>query len=56
MFFNVSARPNIRTYGVRQFSHSLTAAGRRQFKAETTRWTDMTSVVAGILNKKVGEI
>jgi len=36
--------------------YSLTAAGRRQLKAETTRWTDMTAVVAGILNKNVEEI
>lgn len=36
--------------------YSLTAAGRRQLKAETARWTDMTAVVAGILNKKVEEI
>jgi precorrin isomerase len=56
MFLTVSARPNIRTYRVRQFSHSIIAAGRRQLKAETARWTDMTAVVAGILNEKVEEI
>jgi PadR family transcriptional regulator, regulatory protein PadR len=36
--------------------YSLTAVGRRQLKAETARWTDMTAVVAGILNKKAEEI
>jgi len=36
--------------------YSLTAAGTRQLKAETARWIDMTSVVAGILDKKVGEL
>jgi transcriptional regulator len=36
--------------------YSLTAAGKRQLKAETARWTDMTAVVAGILNKKADEI
>jgi len=52
----VSARPNIRTFRVRQFSCSITAIGWRQLKAETARWTDMTAVVAGILNKKAEEI
>src|ERR1700729_2579224 len=36
--------------------YSLTAAGTRQLKAETAKWTDMTAVVAGILNKKADEI
>jgi PadR family transcriptional regulator, regulatory protein PadR len=36
--------------------YSLTAAGSRQLKAETNRWTDMTAVVAGILDKKAHEI
>jgi PadR family transcriptional regulator, regulatory protein PadR len=36
--------------------YSLTAAGGRQLKAETARWTDMAAVVAGILNKKAEEI
>jgi transcriptional regulator len=36
--------------------YSLTAAGTRQLKAETARWIDMTSVVAGILDKKAGEL
>ncbi len=36
--------------------YSLTAGGRRQLKAETERWIDMAAVVAGILNKKAGEI
>jgi len=36
--------------------YSLTAAGARQLKAETARWTDMTAVVAGILDKKPHEI
>ena len=36
--------------------YSLTAAGRRQLKAETAKWTDMTTVVAGILAKKPDEI
>ncbi|HTV03917.1 MAG TPA: PadR family transcriptional regulator [Acidobacteriaceae bacterium] len=36
--------------------YSLTAAGRRQLKAETAKWTDMAAVVAGILDKKAGEI
>jgi PadR family transcriptional regulator PadR len=36
--------------------YSLSAAGTRQLKAETAKWTDMTAVVAGILNKKADEI
>jgi transcriptional regulator len=36
--------------------YSLTAAGTRQLKAETAKWTDMTAVVAGILAKKTDEI
>src|SRR6266480_7673757 len=36
--------------------YSLTAAGTRQLKAETAEWTDMAAVVAGILDKKAGEI
>ena len=36
--------------------YSLTAAGRRQLKIETAKWTDMASVVAGILDTKTGEI
>ena len=36
--------------------YSLTAAGKRQLKAETAKWSDMAAVVAGILNKKVEEI
>ena len=36
--------------------YSLTAAGTRQLKAETARWTDMAAVVAGILDKKPHEI
>jgi PadR family transcriptional regulator, regulatory protein PadR len=36
--------------------YSLTAAGTRQLKAETARWTDMTTVVAGILEKKPHEV
>src|ERR1700733_11411609 len=34
----------------------LTAAGTRQLKAETAKWTDMAAVVAGILDKKADEI
>src|SRR5947207_7452660 len=34
--------------------YSLTAAGRRQLKAESAKWTDMAAVVAGILRKKAG--
>ena len=36
--------------------YSLTAAGKRQLKQETARWTDMTTVVAGILKKEADEI
>jgi PadR family transcriptional regulator, regulatory protein PadR len=36
--------------------YSLTAAGKRQLKAETAKWTDMAAVVAGILHKKAEEI
>ena len=32
--------------------YSLTAAGTRQLKAETARWSDMAAVVAGILDTK----
>ena len=35
--------------------YSLTAAGRRQLKAEAAKWIDMAAVVAGILNQKVDE-
>jgi PadR family transcriptional regulator len=36
--------------------YSLTTAGTRELKAETAKWTDMTSVVAGILAKTADEI
>jgi PadR family transcriptional regulator PadR len=36
--------------------YSLTAAGKRQLKAETAKWIDMAAVVAGILSKKADEI
>ena len=36
--------------------YSLTAAGRRQLKAETAKWIDMAAVVGGILNKRADEI
>ena len=36
--------------------YSLTAAGTRQLKAETARWTDMAAVVAGILAAKTDEM
>jgi PadR family transcriptional regulator, regulatory protein PadR len=36
--------------------YSLTAAGTRQLKSETAKWIDMAAVVAGILDKKAGEI
>src|SRR5579862_1831351 len=36
--------------------YSLTAAGTRQLKAETAKWTDMAAVVAGILDKKADDI
>jgi DNA-binding PadR family transcriptional regulator len=32
--------------------YRLTAAGKRQLKAETRKWTDMASVVADILQAK----
>ena len=32
--------------------YSLTAAGKRQLKAETSKWNDMAAIVAGILDKK----
>jgi transcriptional regulator len=35
--------------------YSLTAAGTRQLKAETAKWTDMAAVVASILAKKAHE-
>src|SRR6267154_6734856 len=36
--------------------YSLTAAGKRQLKAETAKWTDMAAVVASILDKKADDI
>ena len=36
--------------------YTLTAAGKRQLKTETARWTDMAAVVAGVLNKEADEI
>ncbi len=36
--------------------YSLTRVGARQLKAETAKWTDMTAVVAAILNKEADEI
>ena len=36
--------------------YSLSAAGKRQLKQETARWTDMTAVVAGILKREADEI
>ena len=36
--------------------YSLTAAGKRQLKTETAKWTDMAAVVAGILDTKANEI
>jgi transcriptional regulator len=36
--------------------YSLTAAGARQLKTETAKWTDMTAVVAGILKTKADEV
>src|SRR5919109_177115 len=36
--------------------YSLTAAGARQLKAETAKWTDMAAVVASILNAKADEV
>jgi len=36
--------------------YSLSAAGARQLKTETAKWTDMAAVVAGILNTKANEV
>jgi PadR family transcriptional regulator, regulatory protein PadR len=36
--------------------YSLTGAGARQLRSETAKWTDMTAVVAGILNTKADEV
>ena len=36
--------------------YRLTAAGRKQLKTETEKWTDMAGVVAGILRAKPEEI
>jgi PadR family transcriptional regulator PadR len=36
--------------------YSLTAAGTRQLKAETAKWTDMAAVVAAVLDKKADKI
>jgi PadR family transcriptional regulator, regulatory protein PadR len=36
--------------------YSLTAAGKRQLKAETAKWADMAAVVAGILSAKADEV
>ena len=36
--------------------YSLSAAGKRQLKAETAKWTDMAAVVAGILKKEADKI
>jgi transcriptional regulator len=36
--------------------YSLTGAGTRQLKAETAKWTDMTAVVATILDKRADEL
>jgi len=35
--------------------YRLTALGRRQLEAETTRWNDFSSVVAGVLGAVPGE-
>jgi PadR family transcriptional regulator, regulatory protein PadR len=35
--------------------YSLTTAGKRQLKVETAKWSDMTTVVGGILAKKAQE-
>ncbi len=35
--------------------YSLTAAGTRQLRTETAKWTDMAAVVAGILSRKADE-
>src|ERR1700691_4904768 len=36
--------------------YSHTAAGTRQLKAATAKWTDMAAVVASILDKKADEV
>ncbi|TCK74111.1 PadR family transcriptional regulator [Acidipila rosea] len=36
--------------------YRLTAAGRRQFKAESQRWNDMAGLVANILSVAPGEV
>jgi transcriptional regulator len=36
--------------------YSLTRAGQRQLKSETTKWTNMAAVVASILDKKADEL
>jgi len=36
--------------------YRLTASGKRQLKEETAKWSDMASVVAGILQAKPEEI
>jgi len=36
--------------------YRLTAAGRRQLKTESERWSDMTSLVANILKIAPGEV
>jgi PadR family transcriptional regulator len=36
--------------------YSLTSAGTRQLRAETAKWIDMAAVVAGILDKKAGDV
>lgn len=36
--------------------YRLTAAGRRQLKTESERWSDMTSLVANILKITPGEV
>lgn len=36
--------------------YRLTAAGRRQLKAESERWSDMANVVANILKAAPGEM
>jgi PadR family transcriptional regulator, regulatory protein PadR len=36
--------------------YKMTAAGRRQLKADTEKWTDMAGVVAGILRAKPEEV
>jgi PadR family transcriptional regulator, regulatory protein PadR len=36
--------------------YSLTAAGKRQLRVETAKWTDMAAVVASVLSKEAGEI